>query len=416
MTTQTLEICRHIADSLAEPERLASFVEEQIRYRNLSIVEWPKLSLAYGFPGLACFYSTLDECCPLEGWDQVASEYLQLSARTLEAEGNSGHSLFFGITGICFAAYLASKQGTRYQNLLTQLETILSQELERSFFPQMAKCMTYDWHLPPDLYNLMNGISGCIAYLCLRNEPWLNKMALRCLEELVKALSRPRIVDGKPLPGWVVSQEESLFDLSTPFGVSGVLATLSIAAQNGLTVIGQLDLMHQMASWLKDQQKEGIWERCLPSQDILRDVWDYGAPAVTRSLFLASKALQDSSLSQFAEAGFEKIFHRPPIEWNLIATPLTHGRAGLLTIADRMAKETGSFFLKQQVDILEQDLLRFYDRQHLFGFRMAAFDSSQDYRWVDSPFFLDGSAGVGLSLLSLHSEQVFEWQRALLIN
>lgn len=204
-----LEICRGIAQSMREPGLVASFVDEQIRYRNFSIPEWPKLSLAYGFPGIACFYTTLDECCPDEGWDQIAYEYLQLSVRTLEEEGNSNHSLFFGITGICFAAYLACKQGTRYQNLLAQLETILSQELERSFFPQMDKCLIYDWHLSPDLYNLMNGVSGCIAYLSMRKEePWLNKLALRCLEVLVRALSRSRTVYGRQLPGWYVSPND----------------------------------------------------------------------------------------------------------------------------------------------------------------------------------------------------------------
>jgi hypothetical protein len=331
---------------------------------------------------------------------------------------------------------LASKQGTHYKTLLTQLETILAEELERSFFPQMAKYCAYDWHLTPDLYNLMNGISGCLAYLSLRkDEVWLNKLALRCLEELVRGLSRQRIVLEKQLPGWYVEPNNpniqgefphGLFDLSTSFGISGVLATLSLAAQNDLVVSGQLDLMHQIAYWLKDQQKISasgiVWEPYSPvekgsSAGISRDIWDYGAPSVARSLHLASTILKDPPLGQFAQDCFEKIFQKPAIDWNLIATPLTHGRAGLLTITDRMAKDTGSLFLKQQVYNLEQDLLRFYDPDHRYCFRMAAFDErlEDSYRWVDSPFFLDGSAGVALSLLSLSSYRVLDWQRALLI-
>ncbi|MCE5316117.1 MAG: lanthionine synthetase C family protein [Parachlamydia sp.] len=441
MSLDSLEICRRIAHSMREPGPWAAFVDEQIRYRNFSIAEWPKLSLAYGFPGIASFYSTLDECFPDEGWDQIAFDYLQLSVQTLEVEGNSNYSLFFGIAGICFAVYLASKEGARYRNLLVQLDTILLQELERSFFPQMEKCMSNNWHSAPDLYNLLNGVCGCIAYFTLRkDEPWLNKLALRCLDVLVQALSRPRIVDGRQLPGWYVCPSDlrideekqqypyGLFDLSMSFGATGVLATLSLAGQNELIVSGQLDLIHQMAYWLKNQQKvsaSGIcWERCISieegdsSYESSRDVWDYGAPAVARSLYLASTVLKDASLGKFAEESFEKIFHKPPIEWNLIATSLTHGRAGLLAITDRMAKETGNFFLKEQVRVLEQDLLMFFNSQHTFGFRMAAFDGGLEppYRWVDSPFFLDGSAGIALSLLSMHSYRALKWQRALLIS
>lgn len=403
-------------------------------------------SLAHGFSGLAVFYAVLDQVFPGEEWDHAADVCLRASVDHLETKGSNGPSLLLGVGGVCFAAYLASKNLGRYRSLLSKLDCIFLQEVKRSFLTEARKYIESRERsgVPPELYNLIEGAAGMLVYLLARkNEDWLNKVCLESLETLVALLSIDRLVEEVRVPGWYLPRELQLtpegkeaypnggFNLSYPYGVTGVLAVLSIAAREGLVVSGQMELIQKMAHWIQGKQKispfgpcwehsSSLYEEVKPiegSSSLTRDAWCYGVPAVSRSLWLAATVLEDPDLARKAELLFLGVFNKPDKEWNLIGTSFSYGRAGLLALTYRMAQDTRNPLLADKVVALEEDLLRFYDPAHCFGYRMVSFETdSGAYQWLDSPWLFDGAAGVALTLLLTYCGDRVQWDRAFLTH
>ena len=93
-----------------------------------------------------------------------------------------------------------------------------------------------------------------------------------------------------------------------------------------------------------------------------------------------------------------------------MGTSVVWGRAGLLALTSLMARDTGNIQLRAQVDVLVEDLLRFYDVKHPFGFQTLRVSEENELRWVDHPGFLDGATGIALSLLLTNVEKNSNWQ------
>lgn len=432
----TLDICQDIALKLNQPERVLETVQESMR-RGLFIAnDWPEVTLAHGFPGIACFYEALNQMNPNESWDQIAHAYLKLAVNLAENQGIQSCSLYEGLAGLCFAIYSCSNNGSRYQSLLNRLEDMLVREIEYSFIREGDVLLTKNLDVPPQFYNLAYGLSGIIAYLLLRkNNPTLHRLAHNCLSQLVMLLKRKRVVQGLQVPGWYVSENPSHlpsggFILMMNFGITGVLSLLSIATLEGVVVPGQIELIQEMASWLKAKQRHSpygpVWHHTVSLEEeisapkeleeLTRDIWDYGTPSVSRSLYLAAKASKDQSLQAYAEETFCTIFSKTWQDRNLMGPSFNWGRAGLLSLTYHMAQDTQNLKLLKEVDILETDLKRFYSPSHPFGFQTIHTPQLDEYRWVDHPGLLDGATGVILSLMNVQAKQGMNWPRLFLLT
>jgi lantibiotic modifying enzyme len=432
----SLSICRLVGNKLGDRDFVLYYLDQSLGEKDLRA----DISLAEGLPGLVLFYATLDQLFQEERWDATMSDYLQSTLERLENRGSCGASLFLGTGGICFATLVAAKREPRYHKLLLQLEKILHQEIHLHFLSIAERFCNSQSYVPPELYNLVEGISGSLLYLIMRREdPLIRKLCMSCLDLLVKLFQNDKVVDKSPVPAWYVSKglhitkqegekyPDGSFSLSLPYGIPGVLSILAIAALYDLVVVGQLSLIQKIASWLRKQQREPLHGLCwdhtvkiggpLSSLPMTRDAWCYGTPTIARSLFLAGRALQDSELKQFAKQAYEDIFKKPDKEWNLVATSFVHGRAGLLSLTYRMAQETGSLLLQKQVTLLEQDILRFYHSDHTFGFRTADIRGSEaEYQWIDEPGLFTGASGVALSLLLPKFGDQLIWDQAFLTH
>lgn len=439
----TFDICQAIADKLRSPEYVCTRMQENVQRGNFMAEEWTQLSLAEGLPGIASFYGVMDQFFPNQGWDQVAYTYLKLTIHKTEERGISHTSLFAGLTGMCFAAYLCSKQGYRYPHLLSKLENLLFREIETSLLCQANNFLDQDQDAPPHFYNLTNGLSGVLAYLLVRKEQAAcHRLASDCLSRLILLLKRKRCVKGYEVPGWYVSPEEQLvpeaqaqypngsFILSMSYGMTGCLSVLALAALEGIVVPGQYELIQEMATWLKSKQRQAssgpYWHHSVSFEDeisnqqnsteLTRDAWSYGNPTVSRSLYLAAKATRDFSLMKFAEDSFLSIFSKTWQEWNLMGPTFFWGRAGLLALTYHMAQDTGHPVLLKQIDYLENDLKRFYHPSHVFGFQTIHVAEQEDYHWIDHPGLLNGAIGIALALLLVHSQEEIMWPRIFLIK
>ncbi|MCE5316119.1 MAG: lanthionine synthetase C family protein [Parachlamydia sp.] len=399
---------------------------------------WNSITLSHGLPGLIVFFAEMAHCFPHEDWDQTTHQMMQLLVQAIEAEGIHNLTLFSGLTGVCFAIELASKNGSRYQTLLSQLEAHLLTAVQTEFVELIQKQLNEGLPVSPLLYDTITGINGNLAYLLQRMD---NHEAVSLATTLVRQLvelTHPILWKGHLSPGWVtaphdlVLQEhrdayrEGCFDTGLAHGIAGSLSLLSQAYLRGIQVEGQLSAIESIAGWLEETQCsvgefKNVWpgrfvfdsdvpNRCKSTSSFYRDGWCYGAPGIACSLWHASQAMKKESLANFSLSLMHEVCDRYVLQNNLSCPSFCHGQAGLLTMLWQMQLETGSKKLRSSCDAIARDILEQYDSTHPFGFKTeASFPDSDAVLKIDNAGLLDGVTGILLPLLFLKSGERRPW-------
>jgi lantibiotic biosynthesis protein len=431
----TINICQHVAQKLSNPNFIRETIDHSIKNNQFYDTTWNEKSLMHGFPGIAAFFAMMDEAFPNEKWDVAAHSYLKLATEAFESKGYSSASLYTGLTGLCAGAFLCSKQGTRYKKLNDKLDRILIQEIQHFLYKQLIPSLEDEKvFISPKIYNLADGISGFLVYAAMRKDnSHLHSLASDCIRKMYFILKDKKLalnhssLSEQNVPGWYISNEHCLdeekdlylqgcYSLSLPFGITGFLNAVSLAALEGFCPKEGYELINQVSHWLMSKKGDYMhgyfWPHTIALEADLdnqsnspvlnRDAWCYGIPAITRSLYLAAKATKNNSLLDFSEKMFNSMWLKEEKEWNLIGTSFSYGRAGHLAIATQMNKDTNNPTLHKKLDDLENGLKKFYDPNHPFGFQSVNFSEEGDYIWVNDPGLMNGSAGIAITLLHLH--------------
>lgn len=439
----TLDICQTIAQKLSNPQVVLQNVNQSIREGNFYSDQWNSESLINGNPGIAIFYAMMDHVFPNDGWDRVAHNYLQIAVDEFENKGFPNCSLYMGLAGLGTAAFFCSRIGIRYKKLLDKLDSAIIEEVQNLLWKRLTlKMETEIFYISPKIYNIAEGLSGILLYISLRKDnPYLLSVGSDCIKKLSFILKNKKL-NSSSIPGWFTSPNDYLVDtekesypegcfiLGTPFGIAGLLSALAISAIEGFCPPEGFDLMRNIANWLVRKQGNSplgsFWNHTVSIQEELsgqmnppmlnRDVWGYGIPSASRSLYLAAKALNDHKLKDFAENAFISIWSKPEKDWNLIGTSFNYGRAGHLAVTQRMTKDTRNPFLQKSLQDLEYGLKKFYNPDSAFGFRSVSFSKTNDYIWVDDPGLFNGATGIALSLLNEHLNFDKTWDRIFAIS
>jgi len=444
----TENVVKDLAKKMYDSQSIKKIVLLKSNKNPLSIHHpWADISLSHGFPALVCFYVQLDERFPQNGWGYVAHEYILKIGKILEAEGVHDFSLFSGLAGICYAVLKASKQKTRYQNLLNNLNPLLSNSIKKNFLVPLELDIKKEQPSSVNYYDTIQGIVGIGAY-CLQDaqNPLLYESLTSIIETLIKRC-KPIQIGNHQVPGWYVpvkyqfmEQDKELypqgnFNLGLAHGIPGVLALLSLAYQKGIQLPFQRQTIRTIVKWIKNhsQVKNGltIWpdrisfeteiEQKAETNYLYRDAWCYGNPGIIRSLYLAGKALHNTALKKYALSIFKTTFDRPKEEWWLPGPTFCHGISGLLAITNRMAIDTKDPFLDTKVSFLRELLLQFYDSSHPFGFQDLEPTNYQKgkegltYISLNKAGLLEGASGIGLALLEI-GKKGSSWDAPFLIN
>jgi lantibiotic biosynthesis protein len=438
----SIDICFDIASKMRNPHQLVDNMNNQIKRGLFSSSEWPNTSLAWGLSGIVCFYAMMDLNFPNEGWEKVAHDYLLLAKDRVETNTSSDVSLFSGLTGLSVATYLCSHKGCRYQKMLSTLDETLIREVQAVFLRKSDRFLDAQVPIPQNYYNLASGLSGILTYLISRDDSLdLKNLAQDCLNNLVKILSEFKEINGSKVPAWYISLEDEIilenkekfpkgiFKLDIPYGLPGVLAALSLAEIKGYKAFGLIELISRMSDWIKNKQTiqthQINWKPFISIEEELEGIseipkathhaWYYGAPGISRCLYLAAQAINDSNLLKFAEQTLLSNLLKSDQDKEGRNLSFSFGQAGVLAITAQMAKDTKNPELFKQARLLEEGIKKFHHPHHEFGFQSSYFDEKGSPHWNNNPSLLDGAAGIGLTLLQMQDKQEMHWTRPFVI-
>ena len=413
----SLDICAHIAHALKDAPSILMPTEQAFESTE---------SLAWGGSGIALFYALLHQKCPHENWDKVAHAYIKMIGKKIETQTSHDLSLFKGFTGYACGVYICSQHKKRYQNLLNSLDQTLFHEIS-SHLEKLEKEWLLDTPLSPCIYNVTQGLAGYLVYLLHRYDDFpFPPLLPYVLRHLVQLFLTPKKIHGKSYLPWTVSlSNEGInegYYTNIPDGITGVLAVLVMAAEKGIWVEGQYDLISQITLWLRENvvtvEATLTWPYHIPLEpsppqsfdetSFIPPIWQRGAPGIARTLFRSAAILRDRELKEFSQETVFKALQKGLDSLPFDDCSLGFGYGGLLMIAQRMGYDTElpSFYTLSQK--LEDKIKTLYRPTHSFGFQMAKEEQ------IDNPYLLQGAAGVGLALLA--RSQDLKQELALLNN
>ena len=426
----SLAIVRNIANRFRDLQQIKSAALSTLENSAFpKIMSWHPHSLAQGSAGIALMCGYLDRCFPEEEWDILARQHLNLAAKSIQTQEYPNISLFMGLSGLAFSAFYLSRQGTRYQNLLSTIEEVL--------FPQAiaeANQLTKKTEgIPVRAFDVVSGLSGVGAYLLCRKD---NEEAVECLEAILRSLVI-LIREDAALPRWhtpaeMVADESMLLmfpdgnlNCGLAHGLPGPLALMSLSHLYGVAVEGMPEAMEKAANWLTENSIEDEWGITWPSAVSLktgsesdvsllptRTAWCYGSPGVARSLWLAGKALNKTEYCDVSVEAMRAVLSKPVQERGIDSPTFCHGVAGLLQITLRFYHSTGISFFREAAGNLVQQLIYLYEVDSLMGYRDIETARSK----IDNPNLLNGSPGVILVLLAATSQVEPNWDRMFLLS
>ncbi len=450
-TESSLQFIKQQADSLRDPlelETCLKTLEGNDPTRPGS--RWSTTTLSHGTPALILLFATLDKLFPEEGWDESAHAHILHLKKAIEKEGIASLSIFSGLSGICFSILQASREGTRYQNLLQKLHAYLIQELEKGVFSELEEKIQLGIASRMEDYELISGITGVGSYfLEIKEEKTLQKV-LKLLIDRTKNIK----IGTHSVPGWYVPSHfqfiaedkkkfpKGNFNLGMAHGIAGPLTLLSLCLLEGIHVEGQKEAIEKMGKWLVERRStfdgEIYWPDRVSFEEetaqkfangpITFDAWCYGSAGVARALYLASQATKDSAMKEASIAGFEAIAYRKKSLWNLNTSSLCHGFSGTMLMMHLMARDTkiplfNSACTEMQEHLLEQfdpdTFLGFFDFEPLIQDQFISNQTDEvrraEFIKVQKAGLLDGISGILLALLSLEKGDT-SWAAPFLID
>jgi class I lanthipeptide synthase len=228
-------------------------------------VHWEPYGIAEGDAGLALMCAYFDACLPGTGWDEIGHGFLTVAARGAEQVSRLPPGLFGGLSGLAFAAASLSRGGTRYQRLLTALDETLAPD---------AAALGAGLHTGREpgsvgAFDVISGASGIGAYL-LERDPH------RVLPEVLGGLvSLAESQEGQPrwvTPAHLLGDEAMVrlypwgnLNCGLAHGIPGPLALLALALSKGVEVPGQAEALRRLADWLVVHRADDEWGVHWPS-------------------------------------------------------------------------------------------------------------------------------------------------------
>ena len=420
-----------VSDRMCDPNfvrRIAERAGQQSAFPKT----WFSSSLASGDVGLVLFYEYLDRCFPDVKRNNITQQYLSLISADSQQTALTLPALFGGVGGVALALSLVSRGDARYQKALMRTnQGLCHQVLQRTWRrPEASGGVAYSD------YDTIVGAAGVLAYLVSLEKP--DALVQSAIQHLLKYLlwltepDQPASQERWYIPPDLLPTDlhrkhfpQGNFNCGLAHGIPGPLAALALTWLAGYRYPGMRESIAYVSNWMLQHQLTMPWGRDWPdtvpfaaassstnwmSLSASHSSWCYGAPGVSRALWLAGQALADESLCQVAVETIEGVLRRSIAQRAISSPNLCHGVAGLLQICLRFAQLSTSALIKESIPLLVAEMLDNFDSTSPLGFH----DIEQNVL-IDQPAWLTGAPGVAMALLAASTSVIPTWDRVLLI-
>ena len=377
--------------------------------------------LASGSAGLAVFYAYMALAQPGKGWEEDAERYLDQAVSSL-TEGVQRPHLYGGFTGIAWAI----------EHLQSRIPGLGEEDLNEDVDTALEGLLTTDsWHRSYDL------ISGLVGYGIYALERIHRPTGPRILAQVISHLDRMKEVreDGLTwhtasflLPSWQRQDHPSgYYNLGVAHGVPGVIGLLGHASAQSVTPQCTEDLVEGAVRWLLAQQApsgslsafETLAYPSAPSEAPSRIAWCYGDLGLSVSLLAAARSSRRQDWEIRAREIASGAASRDLSTAGAVDGGLCHGAAGNAHLFNRLWQATGDpIYREASLRWLNGTLSIRVPGVGIAGFQAwaGAKPGSLEPTWCTVPGFLEGAAGIGLSLISSIYPVTPHWDRVLMAS
>jgi len=350
----------------------------------------------------------------------IHENMLKLKNFILENVFNSRPSLFDGLTEVAFSILAVNKVTGDYGKFLNKTNQLL-----RKWTNDFVQTIDAEESLSTDCYDAIYGISGILKYLLYFAEEEVELITK--LLSLLVYLSGCKDTEAGLLPLWHIKKQNlrpekdkinypsGYINLGLAHGIAGPLVVMSEAYKKGIIVEGHLEAIHSIVGEYKKfayhLNGSTYWPNLLSPEQYLiagetfhrskfRESWCYGAIGIAKVLFTTGNCIGDRELSNWAYGILEQKAQLELQDLLLDSPSLCHGYAGVLSILSSTYRSRPSSALLSGIDKTERKIMELYDESSLYGFWDIEIFANHEMVKKDRNTFLDGSAGVILSLLS----------------
>lgn len=425
MEENILKIVRDISLKLRDSD----FIEHNLNYEKTI---WSPLSLANGYPSILLLLGELMSIDSIEEWENIAHEYVIKINNELE-DGFYHSSLFTGFSGIAAGVYSISLNGSRYKNVLNELNT-----LTLSYTKEWLSGINADNETKDYYYDTITGLSGILRYLIeIKNENGVEEIIKNILEYFV-LLCGDRRYKGGYIPRYLVKDEsideneldneELIINMGLAHGIAGVMISMSIALENGIEVNGQREAIEKLLKVYKeckiDDGKRITWPGQLLYEDFKnskknkgteRASWCYGLPGIARAIYVTSRIINDKYGIELSLEALRRQAISDLDEYELNSPTICHGFSGVLIVNELMYRDTEEIIFKEANIKIAKRILEYYNKDNIIGFKNIEVRNNE-VEETDDIGFLSGVSGVLLALMYFINKNNTHWEKFLLLD
>ena len=397
-----------------------------------------RITLSNGLPGICLLYGKLMECIPEEAdiWQQKGRECLGYVVEEINKNGFDNMSMFGGLTGIGLAATAMSHEFRDYTKLINSINNTLADWLVK-----MKNYVTYEKGTSSMIFDTISGVTGVLSYMgmYLGDDTCYNGVESG-IDVLVR-MTDDILIDGHSVPGWYIPAENQFTDIERTeypmgnfntgmsHGIAGPITILSQCIMNGIEKTGQKNAIKKMTDFLMNHRIQyhdrDIWNGQIGYEEIVsgkdetenifhRDGWCYGSPGICYSLICSGIVCEDKKLIDYAEENLRKSVN--DIQ-GIFSPTICHGFSGIYQILDAAEGLLQKKCFTKEKQMLHNKIMSFYNPEAQVIFQNIEFDHDAGMlRPYDTIGFLEGAAGVALSLYSVENPKNNIFRKALLLT
>lgn len=380
-------------------------------------------SLAAGLPGVILLLSEINYD---EYKDQI-DNYLIYIVKILSNNGIVSSSLYSGAAGLALSLLHLANKDKKYSDLINSIDNYICYSIEDTIHQIDADTLS------PLNYDIIEGISGILVYLLIKDDEKFNDIISDIINKLIDLF-----VNNHGLPPYYVKSQNQLsiieseifpngcLNLGVAHGLAGVGIMVAIACIKGFTNSKTKKFLKNIIeiydrSEIADGTNQYKWKSAidmdeyskgsdLDNKEYFRDAWCYGSPGISLLYLYVGIFLKDQKLVEKSKNILIASLECPV---GVQSSILCHGYSGLYEIGFLYKQIFKEEPWDRYLSIIKEKILSSFTISKKFGFEEDSYYSDGNEGSVK---FLDGSLGIVLTLLHIQNKYVKTyWREALLI-